>query len=163
MFQVAYLNFGGAVANPGNGGAGKIEAVVFEIEDNFYYVGVHDVRGGLDRSCHRRELGCGFFEQGMDGGVDGCGIEERLITLDVHEDVAFFVKRNFCDALGSGAMVGAGHAALAPEGFHGFHDAFVVGGDDDAAGERGQLGALVDVLNHGFAGQRKERLAGQAR
>ena len=156
VFQVAHLDFGGGIADPGNRGARKIEAVVFEIEDDFYYVGVHDVRGRFDRGGYGGDSRGGLFEQGIDGSVDGYGIEKRLIALDIHEDVALFVKRDFRYALGSGAVVWSRHASLTAEGFHGFHDAFIVGGDNDAAGARGHLGAFIDVLDHGLASQREQ-------
>ncbi len=163
VFQMADLDFAGGVADPGNRSAREIEAVVVEIEDGFHDVGVHDVRGRFDRSGYRGDGGGGLFEEGIDRGVDGYRVEQRLISLDIHKDVALFMGGDFRHALGAGAMVGARHADGATEAFHGFHDAFIVGCDNHAAGASGQLGALVDALDHGLAGQRNERLARQAR
>lgn len=163
MLQMADLNFAGGVADPGNRRAREIEAIVVEIEDGFYDIGVHDVGGRLDRGGHRGDRGGGLFEKGIDRGVNGRGIEQGLISLDVYEDVALFVGGDFRHALGAGAVVGAGHAGVAAEAFDSFEDAFIVGGDNDAVGASGELRALVDALNHGLASQRNEGLARQTR
>ncbi len=161
VFQMADLDFVGCVANPRDGRARKVEAVVLEVEDGFHDVGVHDVGGSFD-GCGDCRYCCGrLFEERVDGGVHGGGIKKRLITLYVDEDVAFFVGGDFGHAFGARAVVGAGHASFAAETFDGFYDAFIVGGDNDAMGARGELGAFVDALNHGLTGQRNERFAGQ--
>ena len=134
MFQVADLDFASAVADPRNRGAGKIDTVVVEVEDGLDYIRVHDVGGSFDGSGHCGDCDGRLFEKGTDGSVDGYGIEERFVALDVDEDVALFVGGDFGDALGAGAMVGAGHAGVAAEAFDGFYDAFIVGGDNDAVG-----------------------------
>ena len=72
--------------------------------------------GRLDGGGHGGDLGWRIFEQGVDGGVDGGGVEQRLVALHVDEDVAFVVGGDLGDALGAGAMVGAGHAGFAAEG-----------------------------------------------
>ena len=61
------------------------------------------------------------------------------------------------------AVVGAGHACFAAEGADGVNDALVVSGHHDVMDGLRLLGAFVDSLDHGLAGERDERLAGQAR
>ena len=73
----------------------------------------------------------GFLEKCADGGVDYFGVEEGLVALDVDEDLAAGVGGDFGDALGSGAMVGAGHAGFAAEGFYRRDDTVVIGSDDE--------------------------------
>ena len=159
MFQVAYLDFAGGVADPGNRGARKIESVVVKIQDGFHNIRVHDVRRGFDWSGHRGD-GCGgLFEQGIHCGVDGYRIQERFITLNIHKDVALLAGRDFCYALGPGAMVRTRHASGTAEAFHCLHDAFIVGCDNYAGGASGQLGPLVYALDHGLASERNEWLA----
>ncbi len=159
MFQVADLDFAGCVANPRDGCARKVEAIVVEIEDGFHDVGIHDVRGSFDGSGDGGDCRGRLFEKRVYGGVHGSGIEERFVTLYVDEDVAFFMGGDFSDAFSAGAMVGARHASFAAETLDGFYDAFIVGGDNDAMGARGEFGAFVDALNHRLACQRNEGLA----
>ena len=53
--------------------------------------------------------------------------------------------------------------ASPPKASHGVDDALVVGGHHDVMNGLRLLGAFVDALHHGLAGQRNQRLAGQAR
>ena len=70
---------------------------------------------------------------------------------------------DFRHALGPGAVVGAGHACVPAETFDGFEDAFIVGGDNNAVGASGELGAFIHALDHGLACQRNERFARKTR
>jgi hypothetical protein len=115
-----------------------------------------------DGSGDRRDLGGGFFKERCDRGIDGGWVDERFVTLDVDEDVSFLVRGHFGDALGAGAVIDAGHARLATEGADGVHNALVVSGYHDVMDGLGLSRALVDSLDHGLAGERNQRLAGQA-
>ena len=163
MLHVADFEAALGVANPGDGRAGEVEGVFVEVEDDFDYVGIHDVGGGFDRGGDGGDGGFGVFEEGFDGGVDGGGVEEGLVALDIDEDLACDVGGDFGDALGASAMVGAGHASFAAEGCDGLDNAVVIGGDDDLIDRFGGLGAVVDALNHGLAGEHDQRLAGETR
>lgn len=163
MLPIFHVEFHLRVSNPGDGRPRKVQGVVVKIDDGFDDVWVHDVPRVPDGSGHGGDLRGGFFEKGSDGSVDGDRIDERLVPLDIDENVAGFVRGHLGDALGSGAMVRAGHTGFAPEGFHSIEDALVVGGHQDAMDGLGAFGALVDMLDHGFACKRDERLAGEAR
>lgn len=71
--------------------------------------------------------------------------------------------RDFRDALRSRAVVRPSHTGLAAEGFHRLDDAFIIGCDNHTASSLGHFGALIDSLDHGLAGQRNQRFAGQPR
>ena len=90
--------------------------------------------GNFDWSGDGGDGGRGFLEKGADGGVDNFRIQQRFVALHVDEDLAIDVGGDFGDPLGSGAVVGAGHAGFAAEGFYSFNDALVIGGHDDAGG-----------------------------
>ena len=151
MFPVFDVDFLLGVADPGNRRAGEIEAVAFEIENRFHDVGVHDVPGVADGRGDGGDLGGGLFEEGGDGGVNRSWIDERFVTLNVDEDVACLMRRDFGDAFGACAVVGASHAGFTAEGANGVDDALIVGGDDDVMDRLGLLGALVNALDHRLA------------
>jgi len=163
VLPVFHVDFLLGVADPRDRRAGEIEAVAFEIENRFHDVGVHDVPGVADGRGDGGDLGGGLFEERGDGSVDGGWVDERFIALDVDEDVACLMRRDFGDAFGAGAVVAAGHAGFAAESANGVDDALVVGGDDDVMDGLGLLGSLVNALDHRLAGQRNERLAWEAR
>jgi len=129
VLPVFDVDFVLGVANPGDGSAGKIESVVFEIQDGFYDVGVHDVGSVADGGGDGGDLGGGFFEERGDGGIDGGRFDEGFVALDVYEDVAWFVGGDFGDAFGAGAVIGASHASFAAEGLDSVDDALVVSSD----------------------------------
>ena len=163
MFPVFDVDFLLGVADPRDRRAGKIKTVVFEVEDCFYDIGIHDVAGVADGRSDGGNLGGGFFEERGDRSIDRGWIDERFIALDVYEDVAILVRGHFGDAFGAGAVIATGHAGFATEGSDGVDDALVVGGDYNMMNGLGLPGAFVDALDHGFACERDERLAGKAR
>lgn len=154
VLEMADFYFGGGVAEPGDGSAGEVQGVFVKVEDGFHDVGIHDVGGRFYGRGYGGDGGGRIFENGGDGGVDDFGIEERFVALDVDEDLAIDMSGDFGYAFGAGAVLGAGHAGFAAEGFDGLDDAVVVGGDDDASGEFGKLGAFIDALDHGGTSQR---------
>ena len=154
VFEVANFHFGGGIADPGDGGAREVQRVLVEVEDGFYDVGIQNVglisNGGGDTG----DRGGSVFEHGANGGVNDFRIEEGFVALDIYKDLAIDVSGDFRYAFRAGAVFSTGHAGLTTEGFDGFDDAVVIGGDDDAGGELGKFGALVDALDHGSTSQR---------
>jgi hypothetical protein len=162
MLEVADFHFGGGIAEPGDGSAGEVQRVFVEVEDGFYDVGIHDVGWSFYGGGDAGDRGGCVFKKGANSGVDDFGVEERFVTLDIHENLAIGVSGNFRNALGAGAVLGAGHAGFAAESFDGLNDAVVIGGDDDAGGELGEFGAFIDALDHGGTSQRYQGFTGQA-
>src|SRR5271156_478449 len=163
MLKVPDLDGAPGVADPWDGGAGEIERVVVEIQNDLYDVGVHDVARDLDRRRHGRHYGLRLVQQGRYRDVDGRRIKQRLVTLHIYEHFAIDVGGYFGDPLGAGAMVVAGHARLAAEGGHDLYDAVVVGGHDHPIDTACRFSTFVHSLNHGLSIQGHQRLAGQAR
>src|SRR5579863_4079676 len=150
------------VAHPGNRGAREIKRVVVEIHDNLDDVGVHYVGRPRDGSSHGRDRIMLVFEQSLDNGVHGGGVEKRFVSLDVHKHVALDVGGDLGDALGAGPGVGASHAGVATESAYGLDDPVVVGCDDHLVYRFGRLRAAVNPLNHRLARKRDKRFAGEA-
>ena len=142
------------VANPWNRSAGKIKAVSFEVENGFHHIGVHDVARVADGSRDCGDLGGRLFEECGDGGINGRRINQRLIALDIDEDVAFLVGRDFRDAFCACPVVSAGHTGFAAEGANRVDYALVIGRYDNVMNGLSLLGALVYALDHGLAGER---------
>jgi hypothetical protein len=94
-----------------------------------------------------------IFYEGGDGRVYGCGIQERFIALDIHENVAGFMGGDFGHPFRSSAVIRASHTRFAAERLDGLHDAVIVGGHDDAVDALRHFGTLVDALDHGFPSQ----------
>jgi hypothetical protein len=164
MLEMARGDAFAGVADPGNGRTGKIKSVAVEIGDNFDDVGIHDFFGVSDWHTESGDVDfCASGDERIDGGIDDFGMNEGKIALDIDVDVRLSVDSDFGEAIGAGAMFGARHNDFAAERFDGVADAIVVGGDDDARSEPALLGALVNVLNHGAAGDGRERLPGKTR
>lgn len=162
VLEVAGGDVLAGVADPGDGSAGEVEAVLFEIEDYFDDVGIHDFVNLPDGRAGRSDGYGGVFLKHFYKGVDGGGIGERFVALNVDVDFGVEMGGDFGDALGAAVMVAAGHHGLAIEILDGFEDALVVGGYDDFIDGLCFADLFVDALDHGFSGDLRERLAGKA-
>jgi hypothetical protein len=162
VFEVADFHFGSGIAEPGDGGAGEVQGVFVEIEDRFYDIGIQDVGGGFYRGGDAGDGSGSVFEKGTDGGIDDFGIEERFVALDIDKNLAIGVSSDFGYALGASAVVRAGHASFAAEGFDRFDDAVVIGGDYDPGGKLRKFGPFVNALDHRSTSQRYQGFTGEA-
>ena len=95
-------------------------------------------------------------------GFEVVRLHEGLVALNVEDDFGAWtlpVGEDFGGAGGSVGAVGRGHAHAASEGKDGVGDACVVGGH-----HRGHDGrdAFPDVLDHGLAGNVRQRFARKA-
>src|SRR5262249_42852035 len=88
-------------------------------------------------------------------------LDERLVALEVDDDVGVEAAGGLGHAVGAGGVVAPGQDDAAAEALDGGDDARVVGGDDDGLGAARPAGALVDVLDEVLAGLAQQRLAGQ--
>ncbi len=101
------------------------------------------------------------MNQGQNGGIDGGGIDQRLVALNVDDDVAGFGGGSFRHAVGAGGVVGARHSHLCAEIPCDLAYAFVISGNQDAAKVSRLGGALVNVLQHGAMGDGSENFTGK--
>jgi hypothetical protein len=100
--------------------------------------------------------------KGLDYGVDGGGVNQRLVALYVDVNVGGDVDGYFGDTVGTSTMVGAGQDSFGAEGGDGVLDALVFGGNYDAGSAGSFAEALDNVLDHRTAGDLGQRLAGEA-
>jgi hypothetical protein len=87
-------------------------------------------------------------------GVNSLRSNSGLVTLDIHDDVARQLGRHLSNAICTGRVGRRGEHGLATARCHGGHDALVVGSHDDGIDQAGLAGTLIDVLDHGFPGDR---------
>ena len=91
--------------------------------------------------------------------LDHLRLDERLVALDVDDDLAGESRGHFRDAIGAGAMRPRASSARCRRSFDRRRDPLVVGGDDDRIDAARRGGAAIDVLDHRTAGDVSERLA----
>src|SRR5882762_4401337 len=161
MFQMPHLNFARRIPHPGNRRAGKIDRVPVEVQHRLHHVRVHDVAGRLNRRRHRADRSLGFLQQGIDRRINRIRIQQRLVSLYVHEDVALFVSRHFGHAFRSGTVLGPRHSRFTAKSLHRFHDAFVVGRHNHPVRPLRHLGPFIHPLNHRLSRQQDQRLPRQ--
>lgn len=161
VLPVLHMDFLLGVAHPGDRRAGKIKSIGIEIKHGLDDIGIHDVGDVTNWRGDGSDLCRGILEKRCDRGVNGDGIDEGLVALNVDEDIAGFMCRHFGDALGAGAVVGASHSGFAPKGQYGVNNALIVGGDKNPVDRLRELGLFVNALHHGLAGQVYQRFAWQ--
>ena len=145
----------------GNRGAGEVEGAAAAIAHHLDQVGRGRVVVGGERPAQRGHLLGAIGEQRRDQQVEGRRIDQRLVALDVDDDVAGQIGDELGQAIGAGAVVGAGQAGDAAEAFDGVDDPLVVGGDDHRVDVR-PGGAPIDVLDHRAAGDVSEGFSGES-
>ena len=144
----------------GEGTAGKIERVPGCGADDFYDVRIGEVcfiGDGVGSSDHRE--GSVALERGGER-IDERRVDEGFVALNINDDFGGTPERScgFGDAVRAGRVVGAGHYDVRAEGFGGFRDADVVGGDGEVIEPVAAAAALPDVLDERLARDRVERL-----
>ena len=93
-----------------NGRTRKIDGVLEAVGHHFNDIRVGHLVGIFDPLFQRSHRNSRFFEQRQNGGVDRAGIDERLIALNVDNEVDIFESGgHFGNAVGAGNMVCAGH------------------------------------------------------
>ena len=102
------------------------------------------------------------MRHGKNRRIDGSGIDQRLVALDVDDHLGVFSAGDLGDPIGAGGMIGAGHADAGPKRASGVKYTWVVSGNDRAREIPGLGGTLVHVLKHGLACQRGENFTGEA-
>jgi hypothetical protein len=96
-----------------------------------------------------------------DGFRDGSGIKQRLVALDVDDDVAVERGGDFGEAVRRREMVGAREPHVPAKSDDPRSDAQVVGRHDYTRHDRRSLSPAVHVLDHRPAVDVGQRLAGE--
>ena len=88
-------------------------------------------------------------------------VDQRLVALDVDDDVAVERRGHFGEAVGAAAVVGAGHHRHAAVGLDRVAHARVVGRDDDLGDPRRPPRLFDDADDHRQAAEVDQGLAGE--
>lgn len=152
---------GGGVSREGDEGAGEIEGVAVAIDDDLDDAGFgcgFRMRGALHERGHGKRW---VVEERLNGFVDHACVDERLVALDVDDDVAVDVLDGLGEPIRAAGMVGGGHDGAAAGGRDGAGDPVVVGGDEDVIEGIGEPASFEDALDHGFPGDLEHGFAGE--
>src|SRR5207247_1664924 len=84
--------------------ARKIDRVAGQVRNYFDDVGIGDFGGILDSLRESRHRDFVFAEQCQHGRIDRLGIDERLVALDVYDDLRVIRRCDFGGAIGSGCV-----------------------------------------------------------
>src|SRR5262249_43456159 len=159
--DVLVVNAAHAIAVERDGAARKINCIAGVIGDNLHDIWVGDLTWVSDLLLQRRHQDVRIVRNGQDCSVDGVGIDERLITLDVHNDLCAFGAGDFRDAIRARNVIFACHSDACPKHASRVKYTWVVGGNDRAEKIPCLGGPFVSVLQHGLASQRGQNFAGE--
>jgi hypothetical protein len=94
--------------------------------------------------------------------IDDRRLDERLVPLDVYDQVAGHVPHHLGDAIGPGRVRRRRHARRAAEPTHRVGDPRIVGRDQHLVEECRPDGPLDHMLHHRLSGELRQRLAGKS-
>ena len=97
------------------------------IDNDFYDIRIVELAKVLDACRSRGHLG---LLESVGDGVDHCGFDQRLVSLNVYHRIARASSGDFRDAVRTTGMVRRGHLHAA-EFMRDFPDTRVICGDDD--------------------------------
>ena len=156
------MSAGEPVPVVGDGAAGEVDCVAGEVRDHFDDVGVVDFAGVLDLLPESAHDDAGIMDKRKNGGVDGGGIDQGLIALDVDDDLGFLLGGgDFSHAIGAGRVIGARHLHARSETSRNFEHPLIICGNDRARDIPRLRDALIDALYHGFGADGGEDFAGK--
>src|SRR5579862_3728627 len=150
------------IAHPRNRRPRKIQAIPVKIAHNFHDVRIHHVIPLRNRRARRRNLDRIIVNHFGDDGINCAGIDERLVALDIYVDFSFQVRGDFGDAVRTGTMIAPGEDGFAAELLNSLLNAVIIRGDHYARHASSPACPLHDVLEHGTACNRRQRLTWQS-
>jgi hypothetical protein len=93
--------------------------------------------------------------------MDHGRINQRFITLHIHDQFIIETCGNLCQTVGTGQMIGSSHGYIAAEGLYCTGNTFIISGDDDPANGFTKSGTFIDPLYHRLAAQVGKRFSGE--
>ena len=117
---------------------------------------------GKDAGADRRHQERRIVAKWLDCGVNGVGFDERLVALDVDDEVAVEAGSHFGEPIGAREVVGARHPHGSPEFCNRVRDSPIVGRDNHGVNIARRRCAAVHVLDHRPASDIGKRLARKA-
>lgn len=144
-----------------NGGAGEVEGVPAIVGDNLDHIGIAKFIGVGKGAAERAHLDGRVGQERRNGSIDGVGLDQRLIALQVDDGTAGVGSHHLRDSIGAAHVVDARHDRGAAETAHGARDALVVGGHDYGVHQTRRGRAAIHVLDHRAAGDRGKNFSGE--
>jgi hypothetical protein len=130
---------------------GKVQGETIFVRHHLNPIGIPD-GVGIVEPRHKRDNFRTAAAHFRHGAIDDLGLDERLITLDIHnERVGIQIDRRLSETIRATLVVGTGHFHFTAETFHGSEDADIIRGDDDSAHGGGLLNTPIDVLYQCFS------------
>jgi hypothetical protein len=111
--------------------ARKIQRVVVAIDNDLRHVRVGELGRIGDAPAERADRQRGIERERRDRFVDHARLDERLIPLDVDDEIAIERGGDFGEPIGAAGVRCRGQPGDAAERFNRAQDALVVGRDDD--------------------------------
>ena len=154
-----------AVAGAGDRRAREVERAAVAVEDDLDHRLRGEVCRGLDRRHGGRHRPARVVLQLRGEAFDQLRVDERLVALDVDEDVVVSevaseeIARGAGDAVCSARELRRRHHGLAAVFLYGFYDALVVCRDEDLVKPLRLLDRLDDPCDEGPARENSEGLA----
>jgi len=100
--------------------------------------------------------------QGIHHLRDRRGIDEWLVSLNIHDDGAVQVPSDFCDSISAGLVCRGCHPRDAAEAQDRVGDALIVGCDDHSVNAASLGRATIHVFDHRATGDVYEWFSGKA-
>ena len=132
----------------GTGAREKYSAWPLQIHDNLDHIRVAALGSVRNPAAESGHLNGGVAVQRLNDLGDHPRVDQGLVALDVHHDIAIQVGGDFGNPVEPGTVSRMRHTREAAESFHLLRNARVVGGDHNRvdAGSSGRTG--VDMLDH---------------
>src|SRR5215510_9819797 len=121
------------------------------VDYDFDHVRFERVFDRFDRLAGRAHDDRPVGEQGLEGGLDRRRLDQRLVALNVDDDLGVQPRRDFGKAVGPRRVIRRRHDRLDSRAGDGLKDAFVVRRDDHATDRSRLFGAFDDAQNHRFS------------
>ena len=102
-----------------------------------------------------------IVSEGLNRLVDGVRFDERLVPLEIDDEIAVERRRDFGDAVSAGLVSRTRQSGSAAETSYRLRNTFIVGGDDDRVDRSCGRRSAIHVLDHRPAGDIGKRLAGK--
>ncbi len=149
----------GRVADVRNGRAGKVQGIAESVGHDLDDMRIAHVVGRAETPAERGHVQRRVVAKRFDGFVDGGRLDERLVALQIDDQVAVQRFGNFGDSIGAGCVRRFRQTHIAAKFCHRVGDALVIGGHQHGVDIARRSGAPVDVLDHRSPRDVGERLS----
>ena len=145
-----------------NRGPGKVQRIALGIDDDLHDARIVEIGRLVDPPAQRGDELGRPLDKRRRRRVDGLRDNQRLVSLDVHDDVGTKGRGDFGEPVGAGRVRRARHDRCAAESINLARDTLVIGGDENGIDAPRLLGAAAHVLDHCLVIDERKWLARQA-